>query len=110
MELGLDKCTTAVLKHSKPTKSHNISVNNQTVISNMALDDPNKYLGIEEGDDGIDNSQMKDKLVKEYYCRIQQFLKTMLNLKNKTTAINQHASCNISSLQLCNNQLIKKSS
>jgi hypothetical protein len=91
MELGLDKCATAVLKHSKPTKSHNISVNNQTVISNMALDDPSKYLGIEEGDGRIDSSQMKDKLVKEHYCWIQQFLKTMLNLKNKTTAINMLA-------------------
>jgi hypothetical protein len=65
MELGLDKCATAVLKHSKPTKSHNISVNNWTVISNMALDEPYKYMAIEEGDDGIDSSQMKDKLVKE---------------------------------------------
>jgi hypothetical protein len=66
MELGLDKCATAVLKHSKPNKSHNISVNNRTVISNMALDEPYKYLGIEEGDDGTDNSQMKDKLLKEF--------------------------------------------
>ena len=67
MEFGLDKYATAVLKHGKLTKSHNISVNNGTVVSNMVLDEPYKYLGIEEGD-GIDNSQMKDKLVKEYYC------------------------------------------
>jgi len=87
MEFGLDKYTTAVLKHSKLTKSHNISVNNGTVTSNMVLDESCKYLGIEEGD-GIDHSQMKDRLVKQYYRRIWQFLKTELNLKNKITAIN----------------------
>jgi hypothetical protein len=62
MEFGLDKCATAVLQHSKLTKSQNISVNNRRVISNMALDKPYKYLGIEEGD-GIDNSQVTDKIV-----------------------------------------------
>jgi hypothetical protein len=52
----------------------------------MELDEVCKYLGIEEGD-GIDNSQMKDKQVKEYYL-VWQILKTELNLKNKITAIN----------------------
>ena len=89
MEFGLDKCATAVLKHSKPTKRQNISVNNRTVIRNVALDEPYKYLGTEG--DGIDNSQMTDKIVKEYYSRIRQFLKTELNLKNKITAINMLA-------------------
>jgi len=45
------------------------------------------YLGTEEGD-GIDSSQMKEKLVKEYYCRVWQILKTDLNLKNKISTIN----------------------
>ena len=73
----------------------------------MALDEPCKYLGIEEGD-SIDNIQMKDKLVKEYYRFIWQFLKTVkLEEQNQSY---QHASCTISSLQLCNSQLIKKSS
>jgi hypothetical protein len=36
----------------------------------------------------MDNSQMKDKQVKEYYCHIWQILKTGLNSKNKITAIN----------------------
>jgi len=89
VEFGLDKCATAVLKHSSLTKSHNISVNNRTAISNLALDEPYKYLGIEEGD-GIDNNQMKDKLMKEYYHRIQQLIKTELNL-NKITGINMLA-------------------
>jgi hypothetical protein len=40
-------------------------LNNWTVITNMELDETCKYLGIEESE-GIDNSQMKDKLVREY--------------------------------------------
>jgi hypothetical protein len=56
----LDKCATTVFKHGKLTKS-------------------------KEGD-GIDKSQMKDKLVKEYYCRVWQILKTELSLKNNITA------------------------
>ena len=39
MELGLGKCTTAVFKDGKLTKSQNISLNNQTVMRNMELDD-----------------------------------------------------------------------
>jgi hypothetical protein len=87
MEFGLDKCATIVLKHGKLTKSQNISLNIQTIIRNMELDKPYKYLGVEEGG-GIDNSQLKDKLVKEYYHWVRQIVKTELNLKNKITAIN----------------------
>jgi hypothetical protein len=65
--------------------SQNISLKNQTVMRNMEPDKTFKYLGIEEGG-VIDNSQMKDKLVKEYYHRVQQIPKT--DLKNKITAIN----------------------
>jgi hypothetical protein len=36
----------------------------------------------------MDDSQMKDKLVKAFYHHIWQILKTELNLKNKITAIN----------------------
>jgi len=36
----------------------------------------------------MDDSQMKDKLVKAYYHHIWQILKTELNLKNMITAIN----------------------
>jgi hypothetical protein len=57
MEFGLDKCATAVFKHGKLTKSQNVSLNNQTVIRNLELDETFRYLDTEEGD-GIDNSQM----------------------------------------------------
>jgi len=83
MDFVLDKCATAVFKHSKVPQSHNISLKKQTVIGNMEVEETFKYLGIEEGDD---SSQPKDALVKKYYHWVQQILKTELKLKNKITA------------------------
>jgi hypothetical protein len=60
MDFGLDKLATAVFKHSKLTISQNISLNNQTLIRNMELDQTYKYLDTEEGE-CIGNSQV-DKL------------------------------------------------
>jgi hypothetical protein len=44
-------------------------------------------MGIEEGN-VTDNSQMKDELVKEYYCWVQHILKTELNSNISVTVIN----------------------
>jgi hypothetical protein len=85
MESGLDKCITAIVKHGKLIKSQNISLNRQTVIRDMELDD----LGKEEGEGAY--NQMKDKLGKEYYCQVWQILMTELNLKNKIIAVNTSA-------------------
>jgi hypothetical protein len=40
----------------------------------MELDETCKYLQIEESE-GIDNSHMKDNLMREYYHLVQQILK-----------------------------------
>jgi len=87
MEFGPDKCATAVFKYGNLPKSQNVSLNNQRVIENMALQETHKNLGIGEGD-GIDNSQIMDKLLKEYYYWVCQIPKTELNSKNTITAIN----------------------
>jgi hypothetical protein len=71
MESGLDKSTTAVFKHGTPTKSQNSTLINQIVIRNTELDETYKYLEREESN-GIENSQMKDKLVRGYYRWVQQ--------------------------------------
>jgi len=84
MDFGLDKFATVVFKHGKVPQSHNISLKNQTVIGNMEVDETFKYMGVEG--DGIDNSRLKDALVKEYYRWVQQILMTELKLKNKITA------------------------
>jgi hypothetical protein len=46
MEFGLDQCIAAVLNHGKLTKGWNVSLNNQTVIRNMELDETSKYSGL----------------------------------------------------------------
>jgi phospholipid N-methyltransferase len=87
MDFGPDKSATAVFKYGKLPKSQNISLNNQRVIQNMELQETRKNVDIVEGD-GIDNSQMKEKLMKEYYYQVCQIPKTKLNSKNMITAIN----------------------
>jgi len=62
-------------------------------------------LDIEEGD-GNDNSQMKNKLVKEYYHQAWKMLKTELKIEEHHSY--QHLSCTNPILQLRNSQLVKK--
>lgn len=57
----------------------------------MEKNEAYKYLCVEERD-GSDNTLIKDKIVKEYYCRIRQTLKTELRATNKVIAINTLAS------------------
>jgi hypothetical protein len=45
MEFGLHKCIRAILKHVKLTTRQNISLNSQTVIRNMQLDDLDVAVG-----------------------------------------------------------------
>jgi hypothetical protein len=78
MEIGLDKSIRAIVKHVKLTTSQNISLNLQTVIRNMQLDD----LGAAE-DEGM-AKQMKGKPVKEYESG--KFSR-QLNSKNEITAV-----------------------
>jgi len=100
MEYGLDKCIRAIVKHVKVTTHQNISLNSQIVIWNIQLDD----LGAGEGE-GTDK-QMKDKLVKEYYCQVWQILRTV-KLKEQDHSC-QHLSCASPSLQFWFSQLVKK--
>jgi len=56
--------------------------------------------------DGNDNSQMKNKLVKEYYHHAQHILKTELKIEEHHSY--QHLSCTNPSEQLWYRQLVKK--
>jgi hypothetical protein len=71
----------------------------------MALDETDKYLGLEEGE-VIDNSQMKESLLKEYYHWVQQIFKTA-KLEEQDHSY-QHLCCTSPSLQLGNSQLVRK--
>jgi len=62
MESSLDKCTTAVFKHGKPTKAKTVITSKPDSNKEQGAWWDLKYLDREESD-GIENSQMKDKLV-----------------------------------------------
>jgi hypothetical protein len=56
--------------------------------------------------DGNDNSQMKNKLGKEYYHQARHILKTKLKIEEHHSY--QHLSCTNPSVQLWYSQLVKK--
>ena len=87
MEFGLEKCAKASFKNGRLAKSSNIMLDNNTVIQELEQEGTYKYLGISEGD-GIQHSQMKVKIQKEYYRRVRMVLKSELNAANKLEAIN----------------------
>jgi hypothetical protein len=65
MEFGPDKCTTAVFKHGKLSKSQNIILNNQRVIQNVKLQQTHKNMGIGESDgtDKSDEGQTSERIL-----------------------------------------------
>ena len=85
MEIGLDKCAKATVKRRRLADSSNIDVN--TVIQDLEQEGTYQYLEISKGD-GIQHSQMKEKIRKEYYRRFLMVLKSELNSANKLKAIN----------------------
>lgn len=90
MEFGLDKCAKATFQRGQLANSSNIELNVNTVIQELEQEGTYKYLGVNEGD-GIQHSQMKEKIRKEYYRRIRMVLKSELNSENKLKAINNLA-------------------
>ena len=87
MEFGLDKCANATFKRCGLADTSNIELNVNTIIQDLDQEGTYKYLGVSEGD-GVQHSQMKENIWKEYYCRIRMVLKSKLNYANKLEAIN----------------------
>ena len=87
MEFGLDKCTKATFKKGRLADSSNIELDLNTVIQDLEQEGTSKYLEISKGD-GIEHSQMKEKIWKEHYRRILMVLKSELNSANELGAIN----------------------
>jgi len=87
MEFGLDKCAKASFVKGNLTKTTAITLDIDTTIRELDLDETYKYLGVNEGN-GINHAVMKEKVRKEYYRRIRLILKTELNSKNRIEAIN----------------------
>ncbi|XP_031559231.1 uncharacterized protein LOC116295530 [Actinia tenebrosa] len=87
MKFGLAKCVKATFKKGKLTKKSNIQIDIDTVIKELDQEKTYKYLGIDESD-GIQHSNMKEKVRKEYYRRLRLVLQSVLNAANKIQAIN----------------------
>ena len=90
MEFGLDKCAKATFKRGRLADSSNIELDVNTIIQDLEQEGTYKYLGV-SGGDGVQHSQMKGKILKEYYHRIWMVLKSELNFANKLEAINTMA-------------------
>jgi len=87
MDFGLDKCAKAIFKRGKLAKTENIELDVGTAIQDLEQEGTYKYLGVNEGD-RIQHAKMKEKIRKEYYCRIRLVLKSELNAVNKIDVIN----------------------
>ena len=86
MEIGLDKCAKATVKRRRLADSSNTELYVNTVIQDLEQEGTYQYLEISKGD-GIQHSQMKEKIRKEYYRRFLMVLKSELNSANKFKAI-----------------------
>ena len=82
--------TSAPRPPSRKGDSSNIELDVNTFIQDLQQEGTYKYLGVSEGD-GVQHSQMKQKIRKEYYCRMRMVLKSELNSANKLEAINTSA-------------------
>ena len=74
-------------KRGKMTRSASLELDITTIIKVLNQEEFYKYLGVNESD-GIQHSQMKEKIGKECYRRVHAILKTELNSANRIEAIN----------------------
>ena len=87
MEFGLDKCAKATFLKGKHTRTTAVELDVDTAICELDQDETYKYLGIDEGN-GIQHSEMKEKIRKWIYRRARAILKTKLNSANRIEAMN----------------------
>ena len=78
------------LKRGKVYSLQDIDLCNGESICSMALGSTYKYLGILEAD-VFQQSEMRNKVTKEYYRRVRLILKSELNSRNKFLSINAYA-------------------
>jgi len=90
MDFGLDKCAKATFIKGKLISSNNIKLDKDVTIKDLDQDDFYKYLGVKEKN-GIQHTQMKEDVCKEYYRRIRLILRSELNC-NQQDHCNKHLS------------------
>ena len=89
MEFGIKKCGILTMKRGKIVKSEGIKLPDGEVMKQVGQEGYT-YLGIIELDK-IKETEMKEKITKEYKRRQRLILKSKLNGRNKVTAINTWA-------------------
>ena len=89
MEFGIKKCGILTMKRGKIIKSEGIKLPDNEVMK-QAVQEGYTYLGIIELDK-IKETEMKEKITKEYKRSQRLILKSKLNERNKVTAINTWA-------------------
>ena len=98
MAFGEDKCVKVSFKRGELARSASLELDITTIIKDLNQEEFYKYLEVNESD-GIQHSQIKEKIRKECYRRVRAILKTELNSANRIEAINTLA------IQLQHNQL-----
>ena len=91
------QCAKAPFKRGRLADSSYIVLDVNIIIQDLDQEGSYKYLGVSEGD-GVQHSQMKENIRKEYNRRIRMVLKSELNSANKLEAIN-HLGSTSSNLQ-----------
>ena len=89
MKFGMKKCGILTMKRGKVVRCEGIKLPNSEVMKEVEKEGYT-YLGIVELDK-IKENKMKEKIIKEYKRRLRLVLKSKLNGKDKTTAINAWA-------------------
>lgn len=90
MKFGLNKCKTLHMEKGKWIASENIEIGTQGIIESMTVTETYKYLGVKQNT-RIDMKNVKAHLTETFKNRITDILKTHLNSKNITKAINTYA-------------------
>ncbi|KAF2891214.1 hypothetical protein ILUMI_14959 [Ignelater luminosus] len=90
MEMGLEKCAKVTFKRGERVKSEDIEVGGSDLSKELGENEAYKYLGMNESR-GIDETQVKDRLRREYIKRVRKVLKRELNSKNRMLAIGEIA-------------------
>ena len=90
MEFGINKCKLLHINKGQWKDHHeNNTINNQT-LDNMLKNETYKYLGFHQSTK-LNHTRIKTELKAEFKNRLVRLLKTKLNSKNLTKAINTYA-------------------
>uniref|UniRef100_A0A3B3HW39 Reverse transcriptase domain-containing protein n=1 Tax=Oryzias latipes TaxID=8090 RepID=A0A3B3HW39_ORYLA len=87
MSFGLEKCSRMVTKRGKVVHTEAVSLPEGTIAD---IEDSYKYLGIPQANGNLEQATRKAATAK-YLQRVRQVLRSQLNGKNKTRAINSYA-------------------